>query len=257
MRLIGPNCLGILNTAPGRRLQRQLRPDRASRRQRRLRHPERRARPRPDRLRRDEEPRRLLLRLGRQSRRHHRQRPARVLGGRRAHAAGAALHRVLHQPAALRPGRATGRQAASPSSSSRADARRPGRARRQLPHRGAARRLGPHHRCALRAVGGDPGRDAGGDARRRLAALPPAAAGGAAGRHPHQRRRAGDHVRRHLRGGRSRGAVAPRGGPGPAARVPRRRGLARQPGRHDRDGDRRAVPAGDRRAHRAGTGSTR
>ena len=51
MRLVGPNCLGVLNTAPGR-AQRDLRPAVAAGGQRRLRHPERRARAGADRHRR-------------------------------------------------------------------------------------------------------------------------------------------------------------------------------------------------------------
>lgn len=58
---------------PGRRIeaQRHLRPNRATTGQRRLRHPEWSARPFPDRLRRGEGARGLLVCLGRQPRRHH------------------------------------------------------------------------------------------------------------------------------------------------------------------------------------------
>ena len=84
MRLVGPNCLGVLNTDARRAAQRHVRPGDAAGGERRLRHPERRARPGADRARRAIGARRLVVRLGRQPGRHHRQRPARVLGGRTA-----------------------------------------------------------------------------------------------------------------------------------------------------------------------------
>ena len=49
MRLVGPNCLGILNTAPEPPPQRDLRAEHPAPRRRRLRQPERGSRARPDR----------------------------------------------------------------------------------------------------------------------------------------------------------------------------------------------------------------
>ena len=85
---------------------------------------------------------------------------------------------------------------------------RRGRAR-PLPYRRPARCVRRHGRCAVRAGRRDPLRESRRHARRRLDAGEPAAAGGAAGRDPHQCGRAGDHVRRRLRGGRARGAPLP------------------------------------------------
>ena len=187
--------------------QRQLRPRRARRRQRRLRDPERRSRAGADRVRRGEGDRRLDLRFARQSRRHDGDRPARVLGGGREHAARPALHRVVQQPGPVRAGREAGRQEqARRSGQERAVGGR--RASRELAHRRAAGGVRPHRRRPLRAVRRDPRRDAVGAARRRLAALDPAAAGGTPGRDRHQRGRAGDHVRRRLRCGRPRSPSA-------------------------------------------------
>ena len=67
-------------------------------------------------------------------------------------------------------------------------------------------------------------------------------------RHADQRRRPGDHVRGRLRGLGARASAPPDADPGAAARVPAARGVARQSGRHDRDRNRGAVPGGDRDA---------
>ena len=143
MRLIGPNCLGILNTDPELGLNATFAPPTPPRRQRRLRHPERRPRPRPDRLRRGPRARRLLLRLGRQSRRRHRQRPARVLGGGRAAPRSPSS---TSSPSAIR-GASRGWRGGSGGSKPivvvKSGRSRAGRARRQLPHRRAPRRLRP------------------------------------------------------------------------------------------------------------------
>ena len=71
IRLIGPNCLGILNTAPEGSLNATFAPSMPPAGQRRLRDAERRPRPGADRSRRGSQPRCLLVRFDRQSRRRH------------------------------------------------------------------------------------------------------------------------------------------------------------------------------------------
>ena len=212
MRLIGPNCLGVLNTAerhaPGRDLRRRGAPARPDR----LPLPERGARHRDHRGRRAHGPRPVLLRVGRQQGRRVRQRPARVLGAGRGHPRADALPRVLRQPPALRAHRPPGEQG-------QADRRGQGRAlagrrpRHRLAHGRAAVRLRRHRRRPLQPVGRDPDRHDAGTLRRRRAAV------GAAdpGRQPRgdrdQRGRARDPLRRRL----------PGGGPGRRRDCPRRR----------------------------------
>ena len=80
MRLVGPNCLGVLNTdSPA---QRDVRPEAPTARQHRPALTERRRRACTDRGGRGAWYRALILRLERQQGRHLGQRPARVLGGR-------------------------------------------------------------------------------------------------------------------------------------------------------------------------------
>ena len=80
MRLVGPNCLGVLNTVA--RAERDVRPDRAAARHRRLHVAERRHRDRRDRARPRARPRPLVVRLGGQQGRPLRQRLPPVLGAR-------------------------------------------------------------------------------------------------------------------------------------------------------------------------------
>ena len=234
----------------------QLRPRGARRRKRRLRDPERGTRPGADRVRRGQGNRRLDLRLARQPRRHDRDRPARVLGGGREHAARPPLHRVVQQPGPIRPGRAAGRreQAGRRRQERALGGRRP---RRELAYRSASGRVRPHRRRPLRAVRGDPRRDALGAARRRLAALDPAAADRPPGRDRHERRRPGDHVRGRLRCGRPGGSAASGGAAGGARLLPADRGVGPQPDRHDRDRERRASTTGRSQPSPGGTASMR
>ena len=251
MRLVGPNCLGILNTAEHAQLNVTFAPATPPARRRRLRHPERGAGPGADRPGQRPRPRRLLVRLDREPRRHHRQRLPRVLGGGRRHTRRAAVHRVLQRSPALLAGRSAAR---APDADRGREERAFGgrRARDRLPHRRAARGLRRDGGRPLRAGGGDPHGQPGGAPRRRRAAREPAAAGRPAGRDHHQRGRARDHVRGRLRGGRARGPRATRRHAGPAGRAPSRRGGAAQPGGHDRHRHRRALPRDDPRPRRLG-----
>ena len=104
------------------------------------------------------------------------------------------------------------------------------------------RGLGSHRRRPLRSGRGDPHRDPLRAARCRLPARHPAAAGGQPRRDRHQRRRARRDVRGRLRGRRAGGAAAARGGPLVPARVPARRGRPVEPSRHDRHRLRRPLP---------------
>ena len=199
-RLLGPNCLGI--AVPVDRPQRHLCAAPSSRRPHRLLVAERRAR--TGAAREGDRARARLLRVcvDREQGRRLVERPARVVGGRRAHEPRAAVPRVVRQPAHLRSSRAPGRAPqADPRAQGGYDLRR--RARRQLAHRGACR-LRRRRRCAL-----PPGRraastNARGADRRRRAALLAAAAAGAARRRDHECGRARNPLRRRMRGRRAR-----------------------------------------------------
>ena len=156
--MVGPNCMGLVNTDPARPAERDVLSGLPSRRPRGALLPERRARDRAARLRATPEPRHLDLRLRRQQGRRLGQRPRAVLGGGSADRRHPALPRELRLARRLRPDRPARRAA-------QADR---GRQVRPLP-RGGARRVLAHGR-------------AGRERRRRGRALP-------AGRgHPHAAR---------------------------------------------------------------------
>ena len=257
MRLIGPNCLGILNTADRGALNATFAPAMPPRGNVGFVSQSGALGPCADRARRAIEPWPLLVRLDRQSRRHHGQRPARVLGGAtRAPPSSCCTSSRSAIRAGSRASRA-GSAGAKPIvavKSGRSRGRRPGHF---IPHRRAARGLGRDRGRPVRAGRGDPHREPRGAARRGVAARQPAAAARATGRDPHQRRRARDHVRGRLRGARgSRFPPLPERSQDELASSspPRRRW---QSGGHDRDRDRRALPRGDRARSRRGTASTR
>ena len=169
MRLVGPNCLGVLNTAPAVRDERDLRPRATARRTHRLRLPERRLRHRSARAVRAARPRALVVRVhGRQGRPVGQRLPA-LLGAGPGHRSSAAVSRVAGQPAALRPDRAAadGLQARH-RGEERTDGR--GTASGVVAHRRPAGGLRGHRRRPLRPRGRDPRRDARRAARRRRAA---------------------------------------------------------------------------------------
>ena len=91
----------------------------------------------------------------------------------------------------------------------------------------------------------DPYRHTRGDVRCRVAAREPAAPQGTSRRDPHQRRRAWDSLRRCLRGRGARDPVARRDDPGGTPSVAASRGERRKPGRHDRVRDCRPVSRRD------------
>ncbi len=167
-------------------------------------------------------PRAVRVRLGRQQGRHLHERSARVLGGRRGHAAGASLRRVLRQSAQVRPCGSAGRpQEAGPGDEER---HRPSRSpRRRLAHRGH-RRFRRRGGRALPGGGSRPRRDARRGARPGVAAHSASAPGRKPRRRPHQCRRPGHPVRGRVRAGRARVARDLRGsarqpGGGAAGRV--------------------------------------
>ena len=215
MRVVGPNCLGIVNTDPGVRLNASLAPmvpgrgrvgffaqsgslgvallERARSRNLGL----------------------STLRVGGQPRRRQRQRPAAVLGHRPRHRGRAPAPGELRQPPQVRP----------PGAQRRPD--QAGGGGEERPAREGHPRAGRHVGRRPRAVGGgavrlgrrDPGRDRGADVRRRHAAGPPAAAGGEAG---------GD--RRQFHGHRLAGRRR-RPRPGAGAREARNRSTSASPAR--------------------------
>ena len=206
MRLIGPNCLGILNTAEPAASTPPSRRRCPPPRQRRLRDAERRPRPGADR------PRRAIAASA--SRRSPRSAtaptsPATTSSstGRRTRAPRSLCS--TSSRSAIRgasPGSRGGSGARSRSWSSRAAARRRARGPR-VAHRGAAGGLRRDRRRALRPGGGDPHRKPRRAARRRRRCSPTSRCrpGRRVGDR-HQRGRAGDHVRGRLRGGGPRGA---------------------------------------------------
>ena len=162
IRLLGPNCLGVINTDPDVRLHATFAtPEPApgpGGPAVRVRHHRRR----PARPHRRGRPGRVVVRRHRQPGRRVGQRPAAVLGRRRPHRARAALPRVVrqrpqvqpHRPRAVAPqadrggARAAGAARAYPSDDGELPAetlRRPARADRRDPgrHAGPAARRGP------------------------------------------------------------------------------------------------------------------
>ncbi len=221
MRVVGPNALGVLNTAPGVRLNATLAP----------RLPVRgrtgffcqsgalgtailadaeRARPRP-----------VDVRLGGQPRRRLGQRPAPVLGNRPGHRPRPAVPRVLRQPAQVR---AAGQEARAHQAHRRGQvgaARGPAAAGGDVD--GDRRGQRP---SAVRARRGRAGGVAGAAVRHRARVRPPAPARRAASRHRRQ-------LQRHRAAGRRHRADAgPAAGVGPGGRRPAgRAGRLRQGGR--------------------------
>ena len=238
MRLVGPNCLGVLNTDPASRSTRPSR--RAPRRRAASRSPRRAGRsgsrrsPRP----RAPRPRALLVRLDRRQGRPLGQRLPALLGAGRATRTSILLYlesfgnprrfgRIARPVARRKPivavksGRSAGR-----------------RARRRLAHRRAGRRVRRDRRRAVRARRRDPHRHDRRDARRRRAAR-------RASRCPRGDRVAivtnaggpGIAVRGRLRRRRAaRRAAAPTRAAARCAPRCRREAVGRQPGRHDRLG---------------------
>ena len=194
MRLIGPNCLGILNTDPAGAPGCHLRADRPAPRAGGVPVPERRPRPGHHRLRQRPRAGAVVVRVGRQQGRHLRQRPALLLGAGRPDRAGAAVPGVVRQPAQVRPGRPPGGQ-----DQARAGGQERPLGRRSpsqlLPHRGAAGRLRHHRGRPVPPGGRDPHRHPGRAVRRGLAVRQPAGPGRPSRGDRDQRRRAGDHVR--------------------------------------------------------------
>ena len=122
-------------------------------------------------------------------------------------------------------------------------ARTAGRRARVVAHRRAAGGGGRDRGRAVRARRRAAGRDGGGDVRRRGAARAPAAAARRPRRGAHQRRRAGDRLRGRLRGGGAAGPAALGRHAQAARRGSAGRRLDREPGGHDRVGDRGSVRA--------------
>ena len=126
MRLVGPNCLGVINTGPSVRLNATFAPSFPPDRADRLPVAERRAGTGGRRSRARPRARPLLLRVQRQQGGHLRQRPPPVLGAGRRDRPDRALPRVVREPEEVRSARAPSRSHASRSSRSRAGARRRG-----------------------------------------------------------------------------------------------------------------------------------
>ena len=149
LRLIGPNCLGIINTDPAVQLNASLSSPHPRPRPGRLLLPVRRARLGDPREGHQPRPGPLDVRQRRQPRRRVGQRRAAVLGGGRRHRGRAPLPRVDRQPAQVLADRATGLAA-------QADHRRPLRAAPPRACRWARssarspRRSGPSTRCSGR-----------------------------------------------------------------------------------------------------------
>ena len=150
MRVIGPNCLGVVNTAPDVRMNATFAPVAPVARPRRVPLAVGRARHRADEPRRRARHRHLRVRLGRQQGRRQRQRPAAVLGGRSEHRRDPPLPRVVREPAQVRPARAPASRGASRSSRSRAAARRPAAAPRRRTRPRSPRPTSPSTRCSAR-----------------------------------------------------------------------------------------------------------
>ena len=152
---------------------------------------------------------------------------------------------ALGQPAALRPDLPEAdRLQAGDRRQERAQRR--GAARRVVAYRRSAPGLGGDGRRALRPRGRHPRRDPGRAARRRRAARAPAAAARRPRGDRHQCRRTGDLLRRCRHGGRPAGRAAHGGHPPGARRSPAACGGADEPGRHARRRHERGLPPDDR-----------
>ena len=180
MRLVGPNCLGVLNTDPAIRLTRHVRRRSlpAGRRAGR-RVAVRRGRHRDPRPRRPDRHRHLQLRVAGQQGRRQRQRPAVVLVRRPGDPGGRAVPGVVRQPAPVRPDRPrAGPPQAGPGGQERPSGG--GSAGRRLAHRGRGR-AGRRRGHAVRPGRRDPRRHPRRAARHRPDADRPAAARRATG----------------------------------------------------------------------------
>ena len=221
IRIVGPNCLGVLNTSPDVRLNATFAPPAAVPGRGRVHVPERRARDRDHRGGEPPRGRTVVVRLGWQQVRSFRQRLSPVLGAGPGHQAGAALPRVVRQPPEVRSDRPPGGgHQADPGGQERPVGR--GRPRDLVAYRRDAVGLGRDRRCAVRAGRGDSDRHHARAVRRRRAAVGATRPARRPGRDRHQRWRARDPVRRRLPGGRGgdRGASGRR--PSAARRVPAR-----------------------------------
>ena len=240
--MVGPNCMGLVNTDPQFRLNATFGPVYPAGGEGRPVLPERSARARAPRLRVEAEPRDLDLRVRRQQGRRLGQRPDPVLGGGSPHRGHPAVPRELRQSGPLLEDR-------PPSRAPQADRRRQvrpvtrGLAGRLVAHR-RARGVGPGRRRPVAAGGRHPHGDARGALRRRDAARPPAGPARPASRDPDQRRRAGDPRRRRLRGSGPGAARALSQNDGRLRGVPSRRGERRQSRGHARLGAARALSQG-------------
>ena len=245
MRLVGPNCLGVLNTAPAVQMNATFAP----------------GRPPAGRIAfasqsgaygiaalepcRAPRPWAVVVRLdGRQGRPVGQRLPA-LLGAGPRHRRRAPVPRVARATrSASARSPAADRVQAGDRRQERAQRR--GAARRVVAYRRSAAGLGGDGRRALRPRGRHPRRDPGRAARRRRAARAPAAAAGRPRGDRHQRRRTGDLLRRCRHGGRPAGRAA-HGGHSPGARrSPAARGGVDEPGRHARRRHERGLPPDDR-----------
>ena len=156
------------------------------------------------------------------------------LGGRPRDRGHPPVSRVVRQSAALRAAGAADRpQETDCRGQSRTDPRRIAGGRQ--PHR-SARRQRRRGRCAVPPVGRHPRRHHRRDVRHRRAARDAAAAAGTPHRDRHQRRRAGHSGGRRLRGRGTVGDPILGGHADPAVRLSAARGERRQSGRHGRVG---------------------
>ncbi len=174
--MIGPNCMGVINTEADVAPERHLRADAAARRLDRLRLAVGRVGRRDPQRRRRSRYRIDPVRLDGQQGRRLRQRSARALGGRSGDAGDRDVPRVVRQPAALHRDRQA-RRAQEADPGRQVGAHRRGRARGLVAHRRARRRR-RHHLRLSRAVRRPARRHDPGALRRRPRARPLSAARG-------------------------------------------------------------------------------
>ena len=245
MRLIGPNCMGIVNTDPNVRLNGTF----AS------------VSPHDGRIGFMSQSGALgiavmnlaeslgigsvVVRLDRQQGRHLGERPAQLLAGRRTDRRDPALPRVVREPSSVR----AALQADRPRQADRRREERPrniGHPSDRLAHGSAPRFLRHDGGGPLPPERRDPDGHARGDVRRRHAAREPAGPAWTSGRDRDQRGRSRHPVRGRVRGGRPGGAGALDGNRRSTAVVPPRRGGGGEPGRHGGLGARPRLRRGDR-----------